>query len=798
MLWLLSISVILFSCTNEQYITDEEIFGLASPINLSVDTTIVILNDYFMDVSVIRKLTLDSAIGFFWSADKKELKLWAKTDRVPALSMLDIQTGKGFYQILVKRNESRMVKFIYHDKKYSLAHQQRRKIFVRGDFNGWSNIHDSLTLFGLGFYTLNLRLEPGVYQYLFNVDDKDELDADSIRDSTSNGNGGYNSVIKVGMDNTHSAYLSTYATRKNEIEIHSINVEKVFVLWQNQFMPVDKDKNGVLIINLPVAAKRMKRSYIRVYGYERPHTADDLLINTQSLSNDLLIPLENGKVITDAKQLTREDKEGNIYYFMMVDRFLDGNKNNTQKVKDDSLADRANYYGGDLAGITQKIKEGYFSSLGINTLWVSPLNQNPEGAYHEYIPPQRKYSGYHGYWVVSISNVDHRFGTEAELIEMVAEAHKRNINVILDFVSNHVHMENPIYQQHKDEWFNSIFLTDGTKNLRRWNQYDLTTWFDEFLADIDYTKDAPLQLFTDSAVGWIKRFDLDGFRHDAVKHVPQIFWRTLTYKLKKEIEIPQHKHLIQIGETFGSRALMKSYIGSGQLDAQFDFNVYFDSRIAFIDDKVNFTKAKDAVNASLEYFGHHHLMGNITGNHDITRFMAYAGKGMSFSDNDRETGWNREVKVEDTLGYNRLQMMTAFITTIPGTPVIYYGDEIGMTGANDPDNRRPMIFDSLNKFQLQTRAIASKLCALRRSQMSLMYGTYEDLECNEKTYSYLRRYFNEATLVIFNKSNVPLTVSYQLNAGNANTSFGSTLILNSGKLTATIVPYGFEIITIKE
>ncbi len=770
----LCLSLFIISCTNEHFFGDEEIFGLASVVNLSTDTTTVILNDYFMDVNVIQKISVDSSLSFALSADKKILKIWANAKEAPFLSNLNIQTNKGIYAILVKKNLNELVTFKYTDPTNTV-----KRVAIRGDMNSWSNTADTFANDN-GTWTLTKLMEPGVYQYLMNVNGKDQLDSNAT-DKTSNGNGGYNSILKVALYNSNVPKLNTFSVKEGLIEILSDGADKLIAYWQNQSIEIKDNK-----ITIPKAAAKMNRSYVRVYSFNKFGT-----------SNDLLIPIENGKVITSAANITRLDKEGNIYYFMMVDRFLDGNKDNTQKVIADSLADRANYYGGDLAGITQKIKDGYFSSVGINTIWVSPLNQNPEGAYHEYIVPQRKYSGYHGYWVVSISNVDHRLGTEAELKELVAEAHKNKINVILDFVSNHIHMENPIYQQHKDEWFNSIYLPDGTKNLRRWNEYDLTTWFDEFLADIDYSKEAPLQMFTDSAVGWIKRFDLDGFRHDAVKHVPQIFWRTLTYKLKKEIEIPQQKHLIQIGETFGSRSLMNSYIGSGQLDAQFDFNVYFDARSAFIEDKVSFDKAKDAVNASLNYFGYHHLMGNITGNHDITRFMAYASKGMSFSDNDRETGWQRDLKIVDTLGYRKLQMMTAFIMTIPGTPVIYYGDEIGMTGANDPDNRRPMIFDTLSHFQIETKDIASKLCALRKSEMSLMYGTYQDLQCNEAVYCYLRRYFNEVSVIVFNKSDMPQTVDLNVKQAQAATHFGSTATFANNQLNVTIPAHSFDIITLK-
>jgi len=82
------------------------------------------------------------------------------------------------------------------------------------------------------------------------------------------------------------------------------------------------------------------------------------------------------------------------------------------------------------------------------------------------------------------------------------------------------------------------------------------------------SKDAR-KTMTDNAVWWLKETNADGFRHDAVKHIPNSFWRLLTQKIRKEIEIPQHKTIYQIGETFGSYQLVSSYVNNGQLAAQF-------------------------------------------------------------------------------------------------------------------------------------------------------------------------------------------------------------------------------------
>ena len=86
---------------------------------------------------------------------------------------------------------------------------------------------------------------------------------------------------------------------------------------------------------------------------------------------------------------------------------------------------------------------------------------------------------------------------------------------------------------------------------------------------------------------------------------------------------------------------------------------------------------------------------------------------MSFSEDAKEAGWDRDVKIKDTISYNKLKMLTAFITTIPGIPVIYYADEIGMVGAGDPDNRRPMIFEELNSYQQDVRKNIQILLSLR-------------------------------------------------------------------------------------
>jgi len=159
-------------------------------------------------------------------------------------------------------------------------------------------------------------------------------------------------------------------------------------------------------------------------------------------------------------------------YFLMVDRFKDGDKTNTKQVKNDSILLKANYYGGDLKGVLDKIKEGYFNKLGINTVWLSPITQNQEGVYGLWSEPMTKFSAYHGYWSISNTKIDYRFGDTKIFKELIAEAHKRNLNVLLDYVANHVHKEHPLYKNNP-EWATPLYLPDGTMNTEKWDEHRL-------------------------------------------------------------------------------------------------------------------------------------------------------------------------------------------------------------------------------------------------------------------------------------------------------------------------------------
>jgi glycosidase len=439
---------------------------------------------------------------------------------------------------------------------------------------------------------------------------------------------------------------------------------------------------------------------------------------------------------------------------MMVDRFLDGDASNTKPVADPEVLPKANYMGGDLAGVLKKIKDGYFKELGINTIWLSPITQNPEGAYGLWSQPRTKFSGYHGYWPVSNTQVDYRFGDKKLMKEVIEAAHQQDMNVILDYVANHVHEEHPLYKKHP-EWATNLYLEDGSLNTERWDDHRLTTWFDTFMPTLDFSQPEVVEKMTDSALYWVTEYQLDGFRHDDTKHVPETYWRTLTQKVRAHTQRP----IYQIGETYGSYDLIRSYVSTGMLDAQFDFNQYDAAVSAFVKADGNYANLTETLQKGLEYYGHHHLMGNISGNQDRARFISYASGDVSFDEDAKKAGWTREINLSDESAYDRLGMLQAFIMTMPGVPVIYYGDEYGAIGANDPDNRRMMRFDNLSKREKNLRDLVSEMVQLRRNSMSLLYGTTHIMAENNGILSIQRSYFGEETTIVFNENGIIMNVA---------------------------------------
>ena len=523
----------------------------------------------------------------------------------------------------------------------------------------------------------------------------------------------------------------------------------VVVMWQNCRLPeesVIRVDGGGFGIAVPKDAAAVQRSFIRVYA------ADD-----EGLFNDLLIPLEYGRAVKSVDELDRHDAQTQVLYSLMIDRFANGNPANDRKLDREDVLPKVDYYGGDLKGITDKINDGFFNELGISTVWISPITQNPYDAWGQNEDPATRFSGYHGYWPIYVTQIDTRFGTDAELRELLDAAHDHDLNVILDYVANHMHINSPVLKEHPD-WTTPMYLPDGRRNLELWDDERLTTWFDVHIPTLDLEREEICEPLTDSALYWIANYDFDGFRHDACKHIPENYWRMLCRKMKTRFP---DRRLWQIGETYGSPELIGSYVKTGMIDAQFDFNFYH-TAMDVLSQNDTIAKIARVVEESAANYGSHHTMGNITGNHDKPRFISVAGGAVDPAEDTKKAGWKREIGVGDPVGYKKLALLEAMICTIPGVPCFYQGDEYGVPGANDPDNRRMMAFDGYNEREEELLATVKKLIALRRTSMPLLYGDMVTLAADKDVWVFARIYMGECVIAAFNNSAEKREVEMQI------------------------------------
>ena len=327
--------------------------------------------------------------------------------------------------------------------------------------------------------------------------------------------------------------------------------------------------------------------------------------------------------------------------------------------------------------------------------------------------------------------------------------------MILDYVANHMHINSPTLQEHPD-WHTDSILPDGRRNFELWDEARLTTWFDKHIPTLDLERPEVCEAMTDSALYWLENYELDGFRHDACKHIPEGYWRMLGQKIASRWP---GRPIWMIGETYGSPELIGSYVKTGMLNAQFDFNVYFTTREALCGVK-GLDEVMNNELTSLRTYGAHHTMGNISGNHDQIRFASIAGGAISIFAYGKEEGWTQDIGIGDAeVAYKRALLLEVLNMTLPGVPCIYQGDEYGEVGGNDPDNRHMMRFETLNDAEREMRNTVAELVHMRRNSMPLLYGDFIPLESTPDEIQFARVYLGNKVIVTINRNDLTYNIS---------------------------------------
>ncbi|MCC7382457.1 MAG: glycosyl hydrolase [Deltaproteobacteria bacterium] len=453
-----------------------------------------------------------------------------------------------------------------------------------------------------------------------------------------------------------------------------------------------------------------------------------------------------------------------ILYMIVTDRFRDGDPANNPPPTPGAVPS-ADFMGGDLRGVTQSIREGYFDDLQVKALWLTPFNVNPAGVNDDGDGVHRV-TGYHGYWPIDPRRVDDRLGGDPALRELTQVAHQHGIRVLMDFVINHVHEQHPYVAQHPD-WFHTLpnGCICGTAGCD-WTARRLDCLFKPYMPDIDWENNVTSEAFIADALWWLEHFDLDGVRVDAVKHVPDGAIFNLSIQIEERLERAGTNYFT-VGETamgwyncnpadpacnaenYGTIA---RYVGPQALDGQFDFVLHHGTALSvFAYDNFGMIHADVWTRASQERYPAGAIMTPYVGSHDEARFVTHVTN--SSLTGNKWPDQQLPPAPQGDLAYQRLALAQTWNLTIPGAPLLYYGDEYGEYGASDPDNRHMMRFDTARsaseraQFQ-RTRAIARarwELPALRRGDLTTLATT-------ETFWAYLRSSAGQGAIVAINRS----------------------------------------------
>lgn len=435
-----------------------------------------------------------------------------------------------------------------------------------------------------------------------------------------------------------------------------------------------------------------------------------------------------------------------VIYLIMPDRFADGEATNNQPSGTTGVYDRANpmaYHGGDLRGIREHL--AYLHELGVNTLWLTPVWKNTD-------------SDYHGYHVMDFYAIDERMGSLAEYQALVADAHKLGMKVLMDFVANHTGPKNawandpptptwlhgtPSNHLEPSYSFNGIADPHAAP---RFSRNTLEGWFVNRLPDLNPDDPKLADYLAQNAMWWAESAQLDGFRIDTYPYSSRRFWSGWQQRLSAV-----YPHLDSIGEVADSDPAITSFFAGGR--KQFDG---VDSRLPTLFDFPLESALRDVINRGQPMtrlldvlrrdalYPHPEMLVTFFGNHDHKRFLS-----------------------EDGSSPAKLKAAFSLLLTLRGIPQLYAGDEIGMAGGDDPDNRHdfPGGFpgDPRDGFSAAGRtpdqqdmfAHAQSLLALRRAHPALRGGKLTHVGWDDTYYAFVRETPDEKLLIVYNNASTP-------------------------------------------
>jgi glycosidase len=457
-----------------------------------------------------------------------------------------------------------------------------------------------------------------------------------------------------------------------------------------------------------------------------------------------------------------------VMYLIMIDRFSDGDPANNDPPQSRGIYDRKNqfyYHGGDLQGVIDRLP--YLKDLGVTAVWLTPWYDNYDHPNVIELKEDKPSTGFHGYNPQDFYAVEEHFGTLAKLRELVDAAHRSGIKIIQDEVVNHTGPYHPwVEDPPTPTWFNGT-KTNHLKNVfQTWVLHDprpveklkretMEGWFLDFLPDLNQKDPEVSRYLIQNTLWWIGTTGLDGIRMDTWQYVPDTFWRDWNAALKREF--PGFK---VVGEVKDGDVVHTSFFQGGRvrfdgvdsgLDSLLDFPLFYPIRHAFAEghrlDEIPKTLAKDYL------YNNPEILVTLLGGHDDGRFMSEKGATLA-----------------------GLKLANAFVLTTRGVPQLYYGDEIAMTGADEPTTRGdfPGGFpgDKRNAFSKEGRTreeqdlveYIRKLTRMHGELEPLKRGALVNLYVSDQQYAYARQTKDGAVVIGINNDTKPTKIAFEVSA----------------------------------
>lgn len=389
-----------------------------------------------------------------------------------------------------------------------------------------------------------------------------------------------------------------------------------------------------------------------------------------------------------------------IIYYIMVDRFNNGDTKNDFKV---NINDPLAYQGGDFKGVIDKLD--YIKDLGFTTILLSPIYNNEE-------------MGYHGNWIHDFYDVEEHFGTLEEFKRMVDEAHSRDMKVVLDLVVNHT-------------GFNHPWLTDPAK----------ANWFQErndeheaLLPVLKLENPEVEEYVLNMAKWWITETDIDGYHVEEVNFVSHTFWD----KLSNEVKSVKQDFFLMGDVWHNDPSIIAEYDETG-IQSFLDYPRYEELTTTFSKPDQPLNDVQDIWEKSENLYDNPYLLG-------------------TFLDNSKTARFTRHIVENKQNPETRLKLALTYLYGSPGIPMIYYGTEIAMDGGETPDNHRMMEFRA-DKVIIDYIA---KLATIRNTFPSLIYGDFIMLYEDQGMAIYKRSYRDEVTILAINNSSETKTATIDI------------------------------------